>query len=361
MYIKLLAGFLLAASIFFPALLLAQSAPAAPIQEAERLMEDGLYLKAAEQYKTALKTAPDNVQYLYGLAMAYYRAENYKKAIEFAEKCLQAGNATIETYRLLSNSYDLNGEYDKGMATLRKGLEKYPGAGEFYVDMGIIEYLRNKPQEAVEHWEAGMKAAPHFADNYFFATQIFLQSNKKVWALLYGETFMNIERGTTRSDSVSRQLFHLYKGVVQDSLYLTRGTINFPVKTKNNMELAVHRIVANLHKNGMMNPQRAVKPNGETNMLKMVSLVRQNFLETWMQSFMSLYANTLFSYHRKLYDQNYLEAYTYWLFSSAATNDFWLWQTNNTAKYDKFIDWFLGNRMRVDTDNYFVRQQYDKQ
>jgi len=354
----LFTGFMTLATLFAVAQTAAEKA-AANEREALKYMDSGNYEKAADYYKDALKLSPDDMKYQYGLALAYYRAENYPKAIEFAEKTLQ-NNPDLDCYRLLGNSYDLNNEYEKGMAILQKGFERFPANGALYLDMGVIELIRNRPQQAIEHWEAGIKADPSFADNYFLAAQTYAGSDRKVWALLYGEAFMNLERGTARWDTMSHLLYHLCTGLLADSTYLQKGTLQLPRTKTNGFEQAHLRVFDILRKNGMMSPDRAKKADGTTNTLKLIGMVRKNFLEMWLQTFTLLYSNNLYANLRQMMDRGYLEAYNNWMFSPVCTHDFLEWKAGNEAKYTDFINWFLENPLKVDVESYFVRQQYEK-
>ncbi|OWY23249.1 tetratricopeptide repeat protein [Sphingobacteriales bacterium UPWRP_1] len=328
-------------------------------REALKYMDAGNYEKAAAYYKNALKLNPGDLKYQYGLALAFYRAENYPKAIEFAEKTLQ-NNPDLDCYRLLGNSYDLNNEYEKGMAVLQKAFERFPGNGALYLDMGVIELIRNHPQTAIDHWEKGIKSDPSFADNYFLAAQTYAGSDRKVWALLYGEVFMNLERGTARWDTMSHLLYNLYNGLLTDSAYLQKGTLELPRTKTNGFEQAHLRVFDILRKNGMMNPDRAKKADGATNTLKLIGMVRKNFMEMWLQTFTLLYSNNLYANLRQMMDKGYLDSYNNWMFSPVCTNDFLEWKAGNEAKYADFINWFLENPLKVDVESYFVRQQYEK-
>ena len=57
-------------------------------------------------------------------------------------------------------------------------------------------------------------------------------------------------------------------------------------------------------------------------------------------------------------DLTFFEAYNYWLFSKASTDDFMNWMEKNNGKYDAFIDWFLSNPIKVDVVDYVVRHQF---
>jgi tetratricopeptide (TPR) repeat protein len=332
------------------------------LDDAREQVNNLAYEEAIKNYKKALKIEPENVVGQFEMAMAYYRLEKYSEAIKFADALKVAGKADVDCYRLLGNAYDLHGSYDKGIIVLKEGVEAFPEAGELYLDLGIIEMIRKEPEAATLHWEAGIEADPSYPDNYYWAAKMYANSNEKVWALLYGEVFMNMERGTERFDDMSNTLYDLYLGLMGDPTNIADGDFKFDRgETANGFEGANVRLFDVLHKNNLMSFERGNTIEGTQNKLLALSHARKSFLEMWLQGFTLAYPNLLYKYHRTMNDLGFFEAYNFWLFSKASPEEFLYWVQRNGTTYEAFIDWFLEKPLKVDVEDYFVRSQFVKE
>ena len=47
--------------------------------------------------------------------------------------------------------------------------------------------------------------------NYYRAARIYCVTNEELWGMLYGEIFMNLERGSNRTAEISKLLYDTYK------------------------------------------------------------------------------------------------------------------------------------------------------
>ncbi len=324
---------------------------------AKQLLDNGDFSKAEKNYRRALKSSPTNYDYKYGLSMALYRQKKYSHTIKFCEEIVKDKTATVDSYRLLANSYDLHNNYEKAISTLEAAVVKYPQSGALYHDWGLIDMLREKHKQALNVWEKGIATDPSYAGNYYWAAKTYANSDVKVWAFIYGEIFMNIERGTSRSDEISKLLFDLYVALIEDETMVDRGEIALE-RADNSFVEANKRLFGLLRRNNMMNFERGKTIHGQ-NRIKSIAMMRQNFLEMWLQGFTLAYPNILSKYQREMMDLSFYEAYNFWLFSKASTKDFLDWQQQYQGKYDAFIDWFLGHPMKVDVEDFMVRSQFE--
>jgi len=315
------------------------------------------FVEATKNYEQAVRSNSRNAAYQYGLAMSYYRQKKYVKVINVMEQLVKQSQTEVKYFRLLGNAYDLSGQYFKGMQTLKAGVQKHPYYGSLHLDMGIIEMLKGDLEEAVNYWEHGIQASPFYADNYYWAAKHYAQSNEKIWALIYGEIFLNIERGTKRFDEMSKLLYNTYLSIANND----KSNIKVSFKRKNgNAFYDVHkRIYELLQKNGMLDMQRGRRANqGST--LKALIKLRESFLETWLQGFGSRFPNILYNRHKELLDLGYFESYSFWLLSKANPNEFVEWMGQNKEQYNEYINWFITNSMRVDIQNYLIRMDYEE-
>lgn len=323
-------------------------------REAERRMQEMRYDDAFKSYEKAYKADSGNLEYQYGMAMANYRQQNYASALKYAENLLAAGGKEVKYYRLLGNTYDLLNNYEKGVQILQQGANQYPYNGSLYFDMGIINLERGKTELAIDNFEKGIKAEPSLPDNYYMATILFAKSNQPLWALIYGELFLNTERGTAKYDEISKLLFDTYTAFINNKGQPPEtAEIMLSQNGKNAFEDAHFRIYGIMEKNGILTSltKQGISPS-------VIGEVRKSFLELWQQAFAEVFPNTLYKMHKEILDAGYFPAYNRWLFSKADGNGFSQWISENQTEYMKFINWFLEHPLKLDFEAYIYRPQY---
>ena len=321
---------------------------------AKQLMEKGEYKDAAKHYQKAYKKDKTNDDLCYQLALAYYRQSKFSNAIDQLQGIIQQPAEKLDYYRLLANAYDLDGDYKQSVKILQKALKLYPTEAELYFDWGVIEWLRQKPEAALEKWEQGIKVDPNHADNYYWAAKAYSTSNEPLWTLLYGELFMNIERnGGDRFNEMGKLVLHTYLRVINDSLPPPK-TLLHRVQ-KNPFEKKHYELQGILKKNNNQNSARF-------NQIQSVINYRKQFLDLWKQSFDKVYPTPLYTYHQELNTSGHFEAYNYWLFNQANIRDYNIWMQTFEGKkgFQNFMSWYLTHPIRIHTQSYLVRTKYLK-
>ncbi len=92
----------------------------------------------------------------------------------------------------------------------RRALKKFPKSGALYSEYGELLWAK-KDYEAIEFWEKGIKEDPSFAGNYYNAALFYHKTKDKVWSLVYGEIFVNMESLTERAAAMKGLLMEGYK------------------------------------------------------------------------------------------------------------------------------------------------------
>ena len=77
--------------------------------------------------------------------------------------------------------------------------------------MGNVHWGKEEYGKALSYYEKGIEVDPKFSSNYYRATLIYCGSSEKLWGLIYGEVFMNIERNSKRTAEISKLLYDTYK------------------------------------------------------------------------------------------------------------------------------------------------------
>ena len=179
--------------------------------EAVKLEDAGKFDDAMKLLNDAIKLDPHNIDYPYEMTYCYYSQKQYQKVVDVLEKLKHNPDSFDRLYELLGNSYDLLGNSDKAIATYRDGLKKFPNSGVLYLEMGVIPLFKKDYNSALNYFEKGIEVQPDFPSNYYWAAKLYCGSDDKVWGMLYGELFINLERNSGRTAEMSKLLYDTYK------------------------------------------------------------------------------------------------------------------------------------------------------
>jgi len=331
-------------------------------KKAIELMDNTSVDEAIPLLEEAKKLDPGTYIYDYEIGYAYTIKQDYPKALDIYKKVIKYKDANDQCYQMLGNLYDYNGDPTSAIKAYDKGLKKFPTSGILYLEKGTIYNMQKQYNEALNFYETGIKVDPAFPSNYYRATQLLCGSEEEVWGMIYGEIFLNLEPNTHRTEEISKLLFDTYK-----------SEIKFISDTSLSVSFCKNAVI-NLSVNDLKNLDKFKLPFGPmiyetTLMLSIVdeknidltslNRIRDNFVFNYFEKEHYLkYPNVLFDYQKKIKDSGYFEAYNYWLLSSGDINNFSLWKENNNDKWEKFVEWFNNNRILLDQDHKFTRDQY---
>jgi tetratricopeptide (TPR) repeat protein len=322
-------------------------------REAVNLMDNGEIDKSIGLLEEAYKLDPQNTVYPYEIGYAYYMKENYKKSAKYFKKVVKMKDSNDLCYQMLGNAIDLRGNHEKAIKTYKKGLEKFPNSGRLYLELGNM-HLKDA-NKALKYYEEGIKVDPTHSSNYYWATRIYLNSTEEMWGMLYGEIFMNLERGSLRTEEISKMLFDTYQSEIR-FLSDSNATVSF-----------CQNLIVKLNSDNKALPFSMVyEPtmlialvNQDTISLKTLNQIRRNFIEHYYNNeFNKTYPNIIFDWHQKLILEDFFECYNYWLLMKGAQDEFNSWHITNQEKFEKFIGWFTDNPMKIDKENNFHRLNY---
>ena len=331
-------------------------------KEAIIIMDYGDFDKSIEMLKKAEKLDPNNYTYPYEMAFAYYSQQKYKKTIKTLKKVIKSGNSSDQCYTLLGNSYDMVKQPEKAIEIYKSGLIKFPKSGRLYFELGNVLGGIQKHNEALDIWEKGVTIDPTYPSNYYIASIYFCEyTSEKIWGILYGELFQNIERGSKRTETMSKLIFDTYKSsliIKSDTeavvTFSKSNQISLPAEGKQmklpfTMQYEMTMILA-------LSTQLDKQELG----IKSLNAIRTTFINNWYDSKKNIdYPNIVFDWHKKLIELDYFESYNYWLFMKGNEDEFNAWLADHKDKFDAFFDWFTENPLDIDEQHYFYRLQLD--
>jgi tetratricopeptide (TPR) repeat protein len=328
--------------------------------EAIKLMDNGDVDKSIVLLEEAKLLDPKNMNYPYEIAYANYLIKEYKSSIKILETLTKHSDVNDRVYQLLGNSYSLEGQREKAIATYEKGLEKFPNSGALYLERGNMEMFVKEYNKALDYYEKGIFVEPKFPSNYYWATKIYCSSTEEVWGMIYGEIFMNLERNSNRTSEISKLLFDTYKSEIvlknENSLSVSfsqNATINASdLKNKNKIELPFG---VGIYEPTLILSMIFVKSID----LQSLNSIRSSFVDNYFNNgHHKNYPNALFSYQKTVKDAGHMDAYNYWILMKGDTDEFVKWKNENKEKWDSFITWFTNNPLKINDINKFHSSQY---
>ncbi len=312
-------------------------------QEAIKLMDNGDLDGAVDLLEQSYELDPQNYIYPYEIGYAYILKKKYDKAIQIYERVVEMDNINDQCYQMLGNAYSMNEEKEKALDAYERGLIRFPNSGRLYLEIGNIH---NNDQEALVYYEKGIQLDPSFPSNYYWASKIYCNTDCEIWGLLYGELFMNLERGSDRTVEISKLIYDTYKSEIT----ITSDT----------------SISVSFCKNILMDPNAEIVPFSlvyETSIIasivgiKTISLaslntIRGTFISrAYKSDAFKHYQLNLFDWHQKLIKEGWFECYNYWLMMQGNQEEFDTWYSANEEKFETFLEWFGNNPMPVTDEN----------
>jgi tetratricopeptide (TPR) repeat protein len=277
-----------------------QAQEAGQQETARTFMKQGDWDNAILVLNRALQSDPKNLELQKDLIFSYYYKRDYAHALEGVKKALDHDDADAAVYQLAGNVYKALEEPKDAEKLYKRAIKKFPSSGALYSEYGELLWAV-KDYSAIELWERGIRQDPSFAGNYYNAALFYYYTKDKVWSLLYGEIFVNMENLTERAVNMKKLLLDGYKQKLFADADLMAGT------DKNTPEFAK----AFLQTAG----KQASLVNSGIN-TEILTMVRTRFILDWFATYGARYPFKLFEYQQQLLKEGMFEAYNQWLFGT---------------------------------------------
>ncbi|MCP4131916.1 MAG: hypothetical protein GY754_13140 [bacterium] len=320
---------------------------AVPLMDAGKVDESIILLKKAREID------PGKFTYTYELSFAYMLKKEYKKGIAVLESMSGSHEKNHQYYQMLGSLYDYDKQPNKARKIYGKGRQEYPKSGALYLESGILEMNRRNASKAVTFWKLGTEMDPYFSSNYYHLARVYAATSERYLAVIYGETFMNLEPESKRSREISRLLFSLYNKSItwtgEDagsiSISFTQNSIA-PKKNKKpplglvfELTLAAGTAALDLKGKKQLNYSDIVK-------------IRKDQVDSWVEmNGKKGYTVSLFNWLTNIKKSGHFEAYNRWIFSFVDIEGYKKWRgenKENQAKIERFVEWANTNRIVLD-------------
>jgi tetratricopeptide (TPR) repeat protein len=300
-----------------------------PLETARSFMRTGDFDNAILVLNNGLKQDPRNTDMKKDLVLAYTYKRDFSKALEIVKPMLEEDDVDEQTYQVAGNVYRALALYKDGEKMFKKALKKHPNSGVLYNEYGELLW-DNKDYSAIEQWERGIDVTPSYAGNYYNAASYYYFTKDKVWTLIYGEIFVNMESLTERSTEVKKMLLDTYK----QKLFTD-------IDKKDKKQSDFEKAVAETY-----DKQSSLTAKGIT--IESLNMIRTRFILEWYANHASKFPFRLFDYQQQLIREGMFEAYDQWLFGPVDNlSSFDQWTKTNSDAYAKFTTFQKGRVFKM--------------
>ena len=302
--------------------------PSSPLETARTFMRSGDFDNAILVLNSALKQDPKNLDLKKDLVLSYTYKRDFARALEIVKPMLEEDDVDEQTYQVAGNVYRALALYKDGEKMYKKALKKFPESGPLYNEYGEMLW-DTKNYSAIEQWEKGIQMAPSYAGNYYNAASHYYFTKDKIWTLIYGEIFVNMESLTERSTEVKKMLLDTYK----QKLFTDVDDKD----KKGDFEKAVAETY---------NKQSSLTSRGIS--IETLNMIRTRFILDWYNTYAKKFPFTLFDYQQQLIKEGMFEAYNAWLFGPVENlAAFDQWTKTHSDAYAKFTNFQKGRVFKM--------------
>ncbi len=268
-------------------------------EKARNFMHSGDYPNAILVLNRALTIQPGDLEITKDLGLNYYYSKDYKKAVEVLKPLLDRDDADDQCFQITGDAFWAMEDAKESENVYRKGIKKLPNSGPLYNELGKVLWTKND-YSAIKQWEKGIENDPGFAGNYYNASKYYYFTTDKVWSLLYGEIFINIDPKSFYCAEIKNILLEGYKKLFADA------NLEKNNKDKNSFTIAFLKT---------MNKQSSVASSGIN--AETITMIRTRFILDWDAGYAAQFPFKLFELHRQYIQEGLFDAYNQWVFATA--------------------------------------------
>ena len=306
-------------------------------KQAMDLAKAGKMDKALAVITEAEENYPGNLVLLKDQAFINTWNKNYLNAIEVGRKLISNPEADEQCYQILGSALVADGRYGEAERVYREAVQKYPENSLLFAEFGDALRQNGKGEEAKMAWEKGIELGPSISSNYYFLTKYYAATKNPLWAVLYGEIFVNFESFSGRTSEIRK--------VVTDSyadLFATSAVLQGYIDNGQPFEKAVASTLQQFQ--DMVSD--GVTPES-------LYALRGQFIVSWFNGdFANEFSFKLFDRQQQLLKLGIFEAYNQWLFASYNPSQFVNWGHMHDGLIKEFSKFQKASMFRVPAGEY---------
>ncbi len=307
--------------------------------KAKNFIRQGDYHNAILVLNRAIDNDKENIELKKDLAFSYYLSRDYTKALAVIQPITDSKEADVQSFQIHGMIYKAIEERKDAEKLYKAGLKKFPESGALYNEYGEMLWAKGDFNDAAKQWEKGIQVDPNHSGNYYNASKYYYMSPDKIWGLLYGEIFVNLESYSKRTPEIKTLLLEGYKKLFTD--------VNI-LKNQNNKSDFTKAVLEVMNDNA-----KAIRDGVTPDAL---SALRTRFILEWYEKYPTKFAFKLFEHNRQLAKEGMFDAYNQWIFGAADNlSAFQLWTTNHAEEYSKFINFQKNRVFKVPKGQYYQK------
>jgi tetratricopeptide (TPR) repeat protein len=305
-------------------------------ENARNFMHKGDYPNAILILNRALALQPNNLEIAKDLGLNYYYSKDYKKAIEVLNPLLDRNDVDDQCFQIAGDAYWAMEDARESENVYRRGIKKLPNSGPLYNELGKVLWTKND-YSAIKQWEKGIENDPGFAGNYYNASKYYYFTTDKVWSLLYGEIFINIDPKSAYTSEIKNILLEGYKKLFAEA------DLEKNNKDKNSFAIAFLKT---------MNKQSSLASSGIN--AESLTMIRTRFILEWDISNAAKFPFKLFELHKQYIQEGLFDAYNQWVFATVQNLPaYQAWTTTHSKEYNELNRFLEGRIFKVPTGQYY--------
>lgn len=309
-------------------------------QSARSYLQQKDYASSIMLLNQAINKAPDNVSLRRDLAYTYFLSGKVKKAEEVISPVIHSEFADEQTFQIAAAIENVLGKSGKAKRILKNGLEKFPQSGLLYNNLGNLYSADQDSRSALAAWEQGISVAPDFGRNYYAAAMTFQAKGKLVWALIYGEIYLNLSENPVQSNEIKKMMIATYQAI------FTNGDNDnkLPAFHGKGETQSVGNTFVDCFRQDLLDNASVIRKGLNTETLTML---RTRFLMEWELKYARRFPFTLFSWQNKIVHAGFFDAYNQYLFGAMEDSQaFQLWIKMFSENYGDFQKWKQQNPLQ---------------
>jgi tetratricopeptide (TPR) repeat protein len=312
---------------------------AAELHETARaFMRQGDYANAILVLNRATKMDPKNIEILKDLGLNYYFSKDFSKALDIYKPLLDRPDADDQCYQVIGDIYLATDNPKECEKVYKRGIKQFPQSGALYNELGELLWAQ-KDYSAIKQWEKGIESDPGFSKNYYNACKYYYFTTDKVWSILYGEIFLNIEPSSTLTPEVKNILLESYKKLFAETNL--ENEKNNPAKNA-----FVQAFLQTMNKQSNL---AATGINTES-----LTMIRTRFILDWFTDTGDKFPFRLFDLQRQLLQEGMFDAYNQWIFAAVQNLPAYQnWINLNTSEYNELTRFQKGRVFKIPTGQYY--------
>ena len=280
----------------------------------------------------------NNLDYQKDLIQCYYYKRDYEKAIDGIKAIINRDDADVMTFQLAGNVYKAIEDPKECEKIYKQGLKKFPRSGPLHSEYGELLWAKTD-YTAINLWEKGIELDPGFSGNYYNAALFYFYTKDKVWGLIYGEIFINMESLSQRGAAMKELLLKSYKEKLFVQPDLMKGE-------ENNKSAFAKAFLES------MNKQSVLVSKGVTT--SSLTMARARFILDWYENSAAKFPHRLFDYLQQLLREGMFDAYNQWLFGTVENlSAYDSWTKAHTEEYNGFTAFQKSRIFKVPPGQYY--------